>query len=224
MSGALETFDRDAVFDILRGAAALTDNALVGAIARVCALTPRADLSVAFNHKQIASKRWLLDELHAARCGAFGRVVVAGGWYGLLSAMLLGDPRFQIGEALSVDIDPACAEVAETLNAVHVKAGRFAAVTADMRALDLGPAGADLLVNTSCEHVENLDAWLARAPAGALLALQSNDYRREPDHVACVDSLEAFERQAGLGEIRFRGELSTKNYTRFMLIGRRPSR
>ncbi|TIM12222.1 MAG: class I SAM-dependent methyltransferase, partial [Mesorhizobium sp.] len=35
----------------------------------------------------------------------------------------------------------------------------------------------------------------------------------------CVASLAAFEAMAALREVRFSGELPTKNYTRFMLIG-----
>jgi len=51
--------------------------------------------------------------------------------------------------------------------------------------------------------------------------LQSNDYYREPDHRSCVPTLDAFRAQAGLGEVWFAGERPAKNYTRFMLIGRR---
>jgi hypothetical protein len=36
-----------------------------------------------------------------------------------------------------------------------------------------------------------------------------------------MPSLEAFAEQAALGEVEFAGALPMKNYTRFMLIGRR---
>jgi hypothetical protein len=49
--------------------------------------------------------------------------------------------------------------------------------------------------------------------------LQSNDYFSEPTHINCVASLAAFEAMAALREVRFSGELPTKNYRRFMLIG-----
>ena len=78
-----------------------------------------------------------------------------------------------------------------------------------------------LVINTSCEHLPDVPGWLAGLPAGLPLLLQSNDYYREPDHRSCVPSLEAFKAQAGLSALWFAGALPTKNYTRFMLIGRR---
>ncbi|TIV21624.1 MAG: class I SAM-dependent methyltransferase [Mesorhizobium sp.] len=62
-------------------------------------------------------------------------------------------------------------------------------------------------------------APVARLPQGTNVLLQSNDYFSEPTHINCVVSLAAFEAMAGLREVRFSGELPTKKYTRFMLIG-----
>ena len=91
-------------------------------------------------------------------------------------------------------------------------------MTLDFARADAAPG---LVINTSCEHLDDVPGWLARLPAGLPVLLQSNDYVREPDHRSCVASLEAFKAQAGLSEIWFAGALPTKNYTRFMLIGRR---
>ena len=40
--------------------------------------------------------------------------------------------------------------------------------------------GADLIINTSCEHIADLRGWLALLPRGARVMLQSNDYFSEP--------------------------------------------
>ena len=82
----------------------------------------------------------------------------------------------------------------------HVRAGKFAAVTADMLDHDYAgganAAGAPkLVVNTSCEHLEAFDRWYARIPDGQLLALQSNDYFACSEHVNCVPDLAAFRRR-----------------------------
>ena len=210
----------DRFFDILRGVAALTGSALVADLARLVGDGIPPELEVAFNHKQIASKRWLRNTLFDAWGGEYDRVLVVGGWYGVLSAMLLDDPRFQIRLAESLDIDAACAPVATSLNRRHVAAGRFRATTGDMtNARYGGGAPASVTINTSCEHILDLRGWLARLGPGARVALQSNDYRREPDHVSCVSTIEEFVTQAGLASVAFRGALPTKNYTRFMLLG-----
>ena len=212
------TPDIDDLHDILRGAAALTGNALVAAMARTVARHPRADLAIAFNHKQIGSKLWLRDCLADAARGRLEEVWVLGGWYGLLSAMLLADQRLGIGRITTFDLDAGCAPVAETLNAAELSAGRFTAVTADMNALDYS-VNPSLIINTSCEHLPDVPGWLARLPKGQKVLLQSNNYFREPDHRSCVPDLSAFRAQAGLGKVTFAGERATKNYTRFMLIG-----
>ena len=218
-----QTTPPDAFYDILRGVAALTGNPIVGDLARLVAEEMPAELWIAFNHKQIGSKRWLVDALAQVLPRPQGPVWVLGAWYGVLGAMLLGDERLSIGEVVSLDLDPACAPVAEKLNRRHLAAGRFRALTGDMMALDLArqqPAPG-LVINTSCEHLPDVPGWLARLPAGLPVLLQSNDYVREPDHLSCVASLDAFTAQARLSEVWFAGELATRNYTRFMLIGRR---
>ncbi len=215
------TFDDEAVHDLLRGVAALTGSTLVGDLARAVAKTPRADLSIAFNHKQLGSKLWLREEWIAFNRAPDVRALVVGGWHGALSALLLDDPRAGVAHATSLDIDPGCAPVARELNRRFAEQGRFEAVTADMYDFDYRAQPFDCVINTSCEHIADLRGWLGLLPDGATVVLQSNDYRREPDHIACVDSLEDFEAQAGLAAVFFRGERPTKNYRRFMLIGRR---
>lgn len=214
----------DAHYDILRGVAALTQNRIVADLAPLVVDGEMPDdLWVAFNHKQIGSKRWLIDALAEALPAPAGPVWVLGAWYGVLGAMMLDDTRLTISAVISLDRHPGCAAVAEKLNRRHVANGRFEAVTADMTTLDFAaiePAPG-LVINTSCEHLADVPGWLGSLPAGMPVLLQSNDYVREPDHRSCVPSLQAFIDQAQLSEVVFSGALPTKNYTRFMLIGRR---
>lgn len=213
----------DAFYDIMRGVAALTGNAIVGDLAKLLGDGMPPDLWIAVNHKQIASKRWLVDALAQTMPRPAGPVWVLGAWYGVLGALLLDDARLEIGQVISLDRDPACAPVAERLNRRHVRDGRFRTLTADMTGLDFGATTPrpGLVINTSCEHLDDFPGWLATLPAGLPLLLQSNDYVREPDHRSCAPSLDAFIAQAGLSDLLFSGALPTRNYTRFMLIGRR---
>lgn len=208
---------RDSAFDLMRGVAAYTGSPLMRGLAGVLGQHPEADLGNAFNHKQIGSKMWARDSLYAALGGRLGRVVILGGWYGILAAILFDDRRFEIGAVDSYDIDPAVGSVAVTLNGEW--SDRFSAVTADMYALDYAALGADLIVNTSCEHIADLRGWLSLLPKASRVMLQSNDYFSEPTHINCVPDLDAFVAQAQLSTLDFSGSLKMKKYTRFMLIG-----
>jgi trans-aconitate methyltransferase len=213
----------DAFYDIMRGVAALTGNRVVGDLAKLIGDGMPPELWIAVNHKQIASKRWLVDALAQVMPKPDGQVWVLGAWYGVLGALLLDDERLNISGIVSLDRDPTCAPVAEKLNRRHLRDGRFRALTADMMAIDFAAQTPrpGLVINTSCEHLDDVPRWLATLPPGLPLLLQSNDYVREPDHRSCVPSLDAFIAQAGLSELVFSGALPTRNYTRFMLIGRR---
>ena len=216
----MTAFDDEFYRDILEGLSVYTDSAfhrdVLGALTR----HQEPGIAVALNKNQMASKRWLVDTVHAAVPAALDRVLILGGWFGTLAALLLHDPRFNIRPVESVDIDARCAPVAESMNATHVRAGRFTARTADMLDLDYAAAStADLTINTSCEHLPNFGAWYARVPRGRLLLLQSNDYFACREHVNCVADIAAFRAQAPLTQTLFAGERRMRRYTRFMLIG-----
>ena len=216
MASESTDFQVDA-YDLTRGIAAYTANPLIAALARVMAKHPGADIGNAFNPKQVACKLWAREKLFDSFGGSFDHIAILGGWYGVLAAMLFDDQRSAIGKIDSFDIDADVGAVAETLN--RDWADRFTARTEDMYALDYQSLGADLVVNTSCEHIADLPAWLALLPKGSRVLLQSNDYFAEPTHINCVPSLEAFVAQARLSEIAYAGALAQKKYTRFMLIG-----
>lgn len=215
------TFNKDYVFDLLRGAARFTGSDLLSALAETVAEFPDAPIDNAFNHKQVASKQWARDMLATHTLGAFDHVWVMGGWIGILPAMLFDDPRFTIKAICSFDIDPSVAPIAEKLNRKLAGDATFTAHTADMYALDYTEIGApDLVINTSCEHIADLPKWLALLPRGCRVMLQSNNYTSEPTHVNCVESVDELAQQAKLSELNYAGALQLPKYTRFMLIGR----
>jgi hypothetical protein len=209
---------REHAFDLTRGIAVFTGCPLVKGVAKVIAKYPEADIGNAFNHKQVACKMWARDRLFESAGGVFGEIWIVGGWYGVFAGMLLEDARFKIGRIENSDIDPDVGAIAQTLN--HAHHTRFETITADMYKLDYAGRRPDLVVNTSCEHIPDLGAWLSLMAKGQRVLLQSNDYFSEPTHIACVPSLQAFEQLAALSQVEFAGELPMKKYTRFMLIGR----
>lgn len=209
--------------DILEGLAVYYDSTLIADIAKTVESQTPADLGAALNRNQMRGKKWLVHQLAATVGPAADRVLVLGGWYGILAALLLNDEKLNLKCVTSLDMNPACRPVALSINRTAAARGRFEAMTGDMLDFDYQQAAAPgtVIVNTSCEHLPDFAAWYERVPAGSLLVLQSNDYYAVEEHVNCVPDLQAFQQQAGLGETLFAGELELKKCTRFMLIGRK---
>jgi hypothetical protein len=103
------------------------------------------------------------------------------------------------------------------MNKKEEMVGRFRAVTADMCAIR---SDADVIINTSCEHItqEHYDLWLSGMPHSSLLILQSNNYNI-PEHVRIANSLDEFKQQCGI-DVLWAGELELPLYTRYMVIGK----
>lgn len=197
---------------------------------------PDANLEDALSRNQCDSKRWMVNELSKL---LLGNAFVMGGWYGTLSYMLLDDLLpCQLKSIRSVDKDPDCAPIADTLNISFVKDGwRFKAVTADIMDIELPVAtyevtkadnksqlcttDVDTIINTSCEHMEpaQFQEWLNKIPDETLVALQSNNYRSGKGHINCIDSCIELINQANFKEVIYSGNMVFNEYTRYMVIG-----
>jgi len=168
----------------------------------------------AFWAGQIRSKEWLIENLQSEITNPVS-IEIHGGWAGVLASMLFqsGIPITQI---LSIDIDPGCEAVATMMNKPEEIQGRFRAITHDMTTYR---SGADVIINTSCEHIsqDNYDLWLSGMPANSLIVLQSNNFLVD-EHIRPANSLNHFIEQSHL-DILSVGELPTELYTRYMIIG-----
>ena len=169
----------------------------------------------AFWSGQLRSKEWLINCLdeHVH----FGSSIdIHGGWVGVLASMLF-QSNIPITTIRSIDIDPHCEHVANTMNGIEFHAGRFRAVTGNMVNIR---SDADIVINTSCEHItqDEYDLWLSGLKHNALIVLQSNNYEI-PEHIRIAKSLQKFENQSDLTKILFSGELQLPLYDRYMLIG-----
>lgn len=169
----------------------------------------------AFWSGQLKSKEWLIKNLRK-NIKQVVSVDIHGGWVGVLASMLFQSDIF-VTNIRSIDIDPTCEPIATMMNKAEEIAGRFRAVTADMCAIR---SDADVIINTSCEHItqDQYELWLSGMPHNSLLVLQSNNYNI-PEHVRTAQSLEEFKQQCGINII-WAGELELPLYKRFMVIGR----
>jgi hypothetical protein len=170
----------------------------------------------AFWRGQMQSKEWLLDNL-CPRLPHNVSIDIHGGWNGVLASMLFQKIK-DIKYIRSIDIDPDCEPVAIMMNKGEEIEGRFRAVTADMCTVR---SDADVIINTSCEHItqDQYDLWLSGHPHNSLLVLQSNNYDIA-EHVRIATDLEEFKQQCDVNVI-WAGELELPLYKRFMIIGKK---
>jgi hypothetical protein len=168
----------------------------------------------AFWAGQLTSKEWLIKNLKH-RIHNPVSIDIHGGWVGVLASMLF-QSEIKIKNIRSIDIDPACETVATMMNKGEEIEGRFRAVTADMCNIR---SDADVIINTSCEHItqDQFDLWKSGLPHNSFLVLQSNNYNI-PEHVRTASNLEEFKKQCNINVI-WAGELELPLYTRWMVMG-----
>jgi hypothetical protein len=169
----------------------------------------------AFWRGQLRSKEWLIDCLDK-HVHAGSSVDIHGGWVGVLASMLF-QSNIPVTTIRSIDIDSTCEPIATLMNQIEFEAGKFRATTADMCSIR---SDADIIINTSCEHItqDQYDLWLSGHPHNSLLVLQSNNYDI-PEHVRVANDLVEFKKQCGLTTVLWAGELELPLYKRFMVIG-----
>ena len=167
---------------------------------------------------QLRSKQWLIERLEEHALPSKNRIVIHGGWNGVLASMMFNS-NLNIMKITSVDIDSSCEEIATTMNKNYEIEGKFCAVTSDMCSYDYD---ADIVVNTSCEHItqEQYEQWLNNVPQLATIVLQSNNYFDLDEHIRCAKDLDQFVEQSNI-RVFWKGTYETPKYKRFMLIGKK---
>lgn len=170
----------------------------------------------AFWSGQIKSKEWLISCLKEEITKPVS-IDIHGGWVGVLASMIF-QSDMPVTTIRSIDIDPDCQPIAVMMNKGEEIQGRFCALTADMCCTR---SDADVVINTSCEHItqDDYDLWLSGLPQNSLIVLQSNNYEI-PEHIRPAGSLNDFVEQSQL-DIICAGELETAQYTRYMIIGKK---
>ncbi len=164
-----------------------------------------------FSGGQMASKEWAVKTLGRLQLPYLSSAVIVGAWFGTLGLMLSKVYPEMIINLL--DIDPRCNTF---LKNITYDLDNVSTETGDMYAYEYIE---DLVVNTSCEHIPDIAEWLRRIPVGTYVMLQSNNFYTAPGHINCVSRLEDFELQTKLSTILYAGQLDTKTYTRYMIIG-----
>ena len=146
--------------------------------------------------------------------------------------------QLRLDKIRSFDIDPSCVDIAEGLNREYLKdKWKFKAITQDIH--NINYAGhryttyrangeeqilynePDTIINTSCEHIKDFNAWYNSIPDGKLVILQSNDFFELEEHINCVKNIEEFKEQCLVSNLLYSGTIELSKYNRFMLIGQK---
>jgi hypothetical protein len=176
-----------------------------------------------FSQNQFDCKTWLIDCLNQYPYHFKNKtkdsidIAILGGWYGLMAKLLSTNFILKpINNIHSFDFDPIAKKIGKTL---------FPEVTfieKDVTELDLNDKHFSIVINTSCEHIDQklLYKSIDTAPEKTLFVLQSNNYKDLQQHINCVENLEQFTKQyeSRLENIR-PFELQKEKYTRFMIMG-----
>lgn len=179
------------------------------------------DIINSINDNQMANKEWLVDMLLPYIDPKGADICILGGWYGLTALMLRQHLPEEI-EIDNVDCDIWCSRIARRLND-GAKNIRYATDNAEDWFFDK-PRKYQLIINTSCEHMEqdDLNLMIGLKKKEAIICLQGNNYHEIQSHINTHNSLEEFVESFKLNEILFQDTLPSPcgKYDRYMVIGK----
>jgi hypothetical protein len=193
----------------------------------------KLNLNDHYSKGQMMSKLWLVDELKKIN-KEYKNVAMFGGWYASIYQLLLRE--FDIEKFRNYEIDGTAATISEEFNWKELSENwKFKSVVKDVGEIKWHgdniyhqaanregkliseEINIDLIINTSCEHMD--ETWFHNIPKGKLVALQTNDYFSNEQHINCVnDQNEAMEKYP-MSKLLYVGTMNTSIYNRFMVIG-----
>jgi hypothetical protein len=196
-------------------------------IIRACMVTA-ARIGVDFEHfidsfspSQVESKTWLVDTLSIIPIKE-PRIQLFGGWNGILITRLLIQKLDNVKKIHNIDLDEKSIKVFMKYRWETQDRERLSSVLADVRTPHKSDIGADIVINTSSEHMPDLKEIIKdkEYKPECLFALQSNNMFHVEDHINCVNSEEELIEKSRLSKVMYKGFLDMPNgYKRFMVIG-----
>lgn len=175
------------------------------------------------NENQLDGKTWLVDQLIQYLPDKVFNVAILGSWYGSISILL----REKLGNEVhiqNVDSDKWSAWYGKMLCKDLIgKHTYFLTRDAAEYMLDeKGPHNFDIIINTSCEHMEqeDIDLIIAMKKPQTLVCFQSNNYDSVQSHINTKESLNKFVESLNLSHVLFTDEKEFPEYNRYMVIGK----
>ena len=180
------------------------------------------DIINSLNDNQMASKEHLtkviapiLNDIKNLK-----DIAILGSWYGLLGVMLRQHLNNDI-HISNIDSDPSAKEIGESL--FKHERNRFYIDDAVDHMFSQGKNKYQLIINTSCEHMEQDDVLLMRHRKNndTVICFQSNNYFAIDGHINCSNSLEEFVDSLNLSTVLHASALriEANDYERYTVIG-----
>ena len=173
------------------------------------------DLIDSYSPNQFKSKERLIDLIENLNT-EFQEVVILGSWYG---SILI--PAFKKAKRITaIDKDKKVISIAKNRLFTHYDNVDF--ITSDVFSKDrFGRIkNADLIINTSCEHMVPMKELKALSESKSYFAFQSNDMLLW-DHINCVKNIKEFKSQLpDNAKVLIEDEIEDDRGTRFTLIGK----
>lgn len=179
------------------------------------------DIINSVNTNQMTSKEHLTNALvpELSNIKNLKHIAILGSWYGLLGIML----RQHISDEVyidNIDSDPGTKQIGERLFN-HDRSDFFVGDAVDHTIDRL--KNYQLIINTSCEHMEQEDIKLITQAKNklAVICFQSNNYSSIDSHINCSNSLDEFVDGLDLVDIIHASTLviQPENYERYTVIG-----
>jgi hypothetical protein len=180
------------------------------------------DIINSVNDNQMASKEHLTEAIVPILSDIknLKDIAILGSWYGLLGVMLRQhlDDKIYIS---NIDSDPLTKEIGQSL--FKHERNDFIIDNAMNHMLNQDKWRYQLIINTSCEHMEQDDVLLMRYTKNdnAIICFQSNNYFEIDGHINCSNSLEEFVEGLNLSTVLHASALKieSKNFERYTVIG-----
>lgn len=181
------------------------------------------DIINSLNDNQFASKEWLVDCIipFLPDKEDLNKIVIMGSWYGLLGAILRQYVDKEV-DIINVDTDPLSKEIGKVLCKEDIYSNNQFIVDDAVNYLLEKIKWCQVIINTSCEHMEREDVQLLvrMKKRSTLICLQSNNYDSITSHINTSNSLEEFIEYLGLVDIKYAGTKRIDSYDRYTVIGK----
>ena len=180
------------------------------------------DIINSLNESQIASKEHLTEAIIPILSDIknLKRIAILGSWYGLLGIMLRQHLTNDV-HISNIDSDSLTEKIGTLL--FNNENNKFYTDDAVDHMFSQGKNKYQLIINTSCEHMEQDDVLLMRYRKNndTVICFQSNNYFAIDGHINCSNSLEEFVDSLSLSTVLHASALriEANDYERYTVIG-----